>query len=92
MARVSRTRLSLLPPVQKGGQVSNARCSMLNARIIFAYNVLRDSINLGAKSKVKSSAQRALRTKIQDTYAPLLTPAILDEMIPKKSQIDAVKL
>lgn len=54
--------------------------------------MFKKDINLGAKSKVKSSAQRALRTKIQDTYAPLLTPAILDEMIPKKSQIDAVKL
>ncbi|KAI9695791.1 MAG: translation machinery-associated protein 20 [Candelina mexicana] len=48
------------------------------------------SITPGAKSKVKSSVQRAIRTKITETY-PLLTPHI-DEIIPKKSQLDVLKL
>ncbi|MCJ1227164.1 translation machinery-associated protein 20 [Toensbergia leucococca] len=44
----------------------------------------------GSKSKVKSSVQRAIRTKIAETY-PLLAPHI-DEIIPKKSQLDLLKL
>lgn len=48
------------------------------------------SISAGAKSKVKSSVQRAIRTKIVETY-PLLAPHI-DEIIPKKSQLDLLKL
>ncbi|KAI4177243.1 MAG: hypothetical protein LQ348_005874 [Seirophora lacunosa] len=47
-------------------------------------------ISPGAKSKVKSSVQRAIRTKITETY-PLLAPHI-DEIIPKKSQLDLLKL
>ncbi|KAI4090469.1 MAG: hypothetical protein L6R37_007881 [Teloschistes peruensis] len=52
--------------------------------------MFKKDITPGAKSKVKSSVQRAIRTKITDTY-PLLTPHI-DEIIPKKSQLDLLKL
>ncbi|KAF2199868.1 translation machinery-associated protein 20 [Delitschia confertaspora ATCC 74209] len=52
--------------------------------------MFKKDISPGAKSKVKSSAQRAIRTKITDTY-PHLTPYI-DEIIPKKEQLDLVKL
>lgn len=48
------------------------------------------SISPGAKSKVKSSVQRAIRQKVVETY-PRLAPHI-DEIIPKKSQLDLVKL
>ena len=48
------------------------------------------SISPGSKSKVKSSVQRAIRTQITTTY-PLLTPYI-DEVIPKKEQLDAMKM
>ncbi|KAH0603877.1 uncharacterized protein H6S33_007536 [Morchella sextelata] len=41
------------------------------------------------KTKLKSSVQRALRTKITDQF-PLLAPHI-DELIPKKSQLDLIK-
>ncbi|QIX01851.1 hypothetical protein AMS68_007368 [Peltaster fructicola] len=44
----------------------------------------------GAKSKVKSSAQRAVRAKVLETY-PLLEPHI-DEILPKKEQLDLVKI
>ncbi len=47
-------------------------------------------ITPGAKSKVKSSVQRAIRAKILETYT-LLTDHI-DEIIPKKGQLDLVKL
>ncbi|KAI9860362.1 MAG: translation machinery-associated protein 20 [Vezdaea acicularis] len=47
-------------------------------------------INPGAKSKLKSSAQRGLRAKIVEQY-PLLAPHI-EEIIPKKSQLDSLKL
>ncbi|KAI4116513.1 MAG: hypothetical protein LQ338_007702 [Usnochroma carphineum] len=52
--------------------------------------MFKKDITPGAKSKVKSSVQRAIRTKITDTY-PLLAPHI-DEIIPKKSQLDLLKL
>lgn len=52
--------------------------------------MFKKDISPGAKSKVKSSVQRAIRTKITETY-PLLAPHI-DEIIPKKSQLDLVKL
>ncbi|KAL8729312.1 MAG: hypothetical protein Q9166_004809 [cf. Caloplaca sp. 2 TL-2023] len=52
--------------------------------------MFKKDISPGAKSKVKSSVQRAIRTKITETY-PLLTPHI-DELIPKKSQLDLLKL
>ncbi|MCJ1419048.1 hypothetical protein MMC32_005399 [Xylographa parallela] len=51
---------------------------------------IAEMISAGAKSKVKSSVQRAIRTKIIETY-PLLAPHI-DELIPKKSQLDLLKL
>jgi len=44
----------------------------------------------GAKSKVKSSVQRGIRAKVLETY-PNLEPHI-DEIMPKKSQLDLVKL
>jgi len=43
----------------------------------------------GSKSKVKSSVQRAIRTQICTIY-PLLAPHI-DEVIPKKEQLDMMK-
>ncbi|KAL8843382.1 MAG: hypothetical protein Q9176_001995 [Flavoplaca citrina] len=52
--------------------------------------MFKKDISPGAKSKVKSSVQRAIRTKITDTY-PGLAPHI-DEIIPKKSQLDSLKL
>lgn len=48
------------------------------------------SISAGAKSKVKSSAQRAIRTKVLDTF-PLLEPHI-EDILPKKEQLDLIKL
>lgn len=42
------------------------------------------------KSKVKSSVQRAIRSRIVETYPKL--GAYIDEIIPKKSQLDLVKL
>ncbi|OCK76465.1 translation machinery-associated protein-like protein [Lepidopterella palustris CBS 459.81] len=52
--------------------------------------MFKKDITPGAKSKVKSSAQRAIRGKIVEEY-PLLGPYI-DEIIPKKEQLDLVKL
>ncbi|KAL8995127.1 MAG: hypothetical protein Q9169_005070 [Polycauliona sp. 2 TL-2023] len=52
--------------------------------------MFKKDITPGAKSKVKSSVQRAIRTKITETY-PGLAPHI-EEIIPKKSQLDLVKL
>jgi PUA domain protein len=48
------------------------------------------SLTPGAKTKVKSSVQRTLRAKLVETY-PLLEQYI-DEILPKKEQIDLVKL
>jgi len=48
------------------------------------------SITPGSKSKVKSSVQRAIRAQVLETY-PLLEPYI-DEIMPKKSQLDAMKI
>lgn len=48
------------------------------------------SLSSGPKSKVKSSVQRGIRTKILDTY-PLLEPYI-DDILPKKEQLDLVKI
>ena len=48
------------------------------------------SLSAGAKSKVKSSVQRAIRANVLETY-PKLEPHI-DEILPKKSQLDLVKL
>ena len=47
-------------------------------------------ISPGAKSKVKSSVQRTIRTKVIETY-PLLEPYI-DTILPKKSQLDLMKM
>ncbi|KAF2717570.1 hypothetical protein K431DRAFT_276656 [Polychaeton citri CBS 116435] len=44
----------------------------------------------GAKSKLKSSAQRAVRAKVLETY-PALEP-VIDEVLPKKEQLDIVKI
>ncbi|EPE24940.1 PUA [Glarea lozoyensis ATCC 20868] len=52
--------------------------------------MFKKDISPGSKSKVKSSVQRAIRTQITTTY-PLLTPFI-DEIIPKKEQLDAMKI
>ncbi|TQS37671.1 hypothetical protein Golomagni_01846 [Golovinomyces magnicellulatus] len=48
------------------------------------------SISPGSKSKVKSSVQRSLRAQLIRVY-PLLTPYI-DEIIPKKEQLEAMKM
>jgi len=42
------------------------------------------------KQKLKSSIQRSLRTSLLNTY-PLLTPYI-DELLPKKSSLEQIKL
>jgi len=52
--------------------------------------MFKKDITPGAKSKVKSSAQRAIRSKVVEEH-PLLAPHI-DEIIPKKEQLDLVKL
>lgn len=48
------------------------------------------SITSGAKSKVKSSAQRAIRSKVLEEY-PKLEPYI-EDILPKKEQLELVKL
>jgi malignant T-cell-amplified sequence len=52
--------------------------------------MFKKDLTAGSKSKVKSSIQRTLRAKLLETY-PLLTPHI-EEILPKKSQLDLVKL
>jgi len=52
--------------------------------------MFKKDISPGAKTKVKSSAQRAIRQKVLDQY-PLLEPYI-DDIMPKKEQLDLVKL
>ncbi|GAD96634.1 PUA RNA binding domain protein, putative [Paecilomyces variotii No. 5] len=52
--------------------------------------MFKKDISPGAKSKVKSSVQRGLRQKFLETY-PGFEPYI-DEVIPKKAQLDAIKL
>jgi len=52
--------------------------------------MFKKDVSPGAKSKVKSSIQRTLRTKLIETY-PLLEP-YMDEIMPKKEQLDLVKL
>ena len=48
------------------------------------------SITAGAKSKVKSSAQRAIRSKVLEQF-PLLEPYI-EDILPKKEQLDLIKI
>ncbi|KAF2447678.1 translation machinery-associated protein-like protein [Karstenula rhodostoma CBS 690.94] len=52
--------------------------------------MFKKDITSGAKSKVKSSVQRTIRQKVLDTY-PLLEPYI-EDLMPKKEQLDLVKL
>jgi len=52
--------------------------------------MFKKDVTPGGRSKVKSSVQRTLRAKLVDTY-PLLEPYI-DEILPKKEQLDVVKL
>ncbi|KAF2651892.1 hypothetical protein K491DRAFT_696037 [Lophiostoma macrostomum CBS 122681] len=52
--------------------------------------MFKKDISAGSKSKVKSSAQRGIRSKVVDQY-PLLEP-YMDEIMPKKEQLDLVKL
>ncbi|THX13721.1 hypothetical protein D6D13_03600 [Aureobasidium pullulans] len=52
--------------------------------------MFKKDLTPGAKSKVKSSAQRAIRAKAIETY-PRLEP-YMDEIMPKKEQIDLVKV
>lgn len=48
------------------------------------------SFQAGSRSKVKSSVQRGLRSKLIETY-PGFEPYI-DEIMPKKASLEAVKL
>lgn len=50
----------------------------------------KDSLVPGSKTKIKSSVQRSIRARILETY-PLLEPH-LETILPKKSQLDLVKL
>ncbi|KAF2461088.1 translation machinery-associated protein-like protein [Lineolata rhizophorae] len=52
--------------------------------------MFKKDVTPGAKTKVKSSAQRGIRAKVTETY-PLLEPYI-DDILPKKEQLDLVKL
>ncbi|KAK3671191.1 translation machinery-associated protein 20 [Recurvomyces mirabilis] len=52
--------------------------------------MFKKDFTAGSKTKVKSSAQRAIRAKVVETY-PRLEPHI-DEILPKKEQLDLVKL
>ncbi|EME49483.1 hypothetical protein DOTSEDRAFT_76779 [Dothistroma septosporum NZE10] len=52
--------------------------------------MFKKDFTAGAKSKVKSSAQRAIRAKVIETY-PRIEPYI-DDILPKKEQVDLVKL
>ncbi|RMZ91932.1 hypothetical protein DV736_g805, partial [Chaetothyriales sp. CBS 134916] len=52
--------------------------------------MFKKDLSAGSKSKVKSSVQRGIRAKALETY-PLLE-AHMDEIMPKKSQLDAIKL
>ncbi|KAI9684773.1 MAG: translation machinery-associated protein 20 [Trizodia sp. TS-e1964] len=52
--------------------------------------MFKKDVTTSSKSKVKSSTQRALRTKLTEQF-PLLTPHI-DEILPKKSQLDLIKI
>ena len=54
-----------------------------------SFNIF-SQISPGAKSKVKSSAQRAIRSKVLEQY-PKLEPYI-DDILPKKEQLDLVKV
>ena len=53
-------------------------------------NMLFCSLTPGAKSKVKSSTQRAIRTKLTEQFPSL--NSIIDTLIPKKEQLDSIKL
>ncbi|KAI1913560.1 translation machinery-associated protein 20 [Ophidiomyces ophidiicola] len=52
--------------------------------------MFKKEISPGARSKVKSSVQRSLRSKFLETY-PGFEPYI-DEVMPKKASLEAVKL
>ncbi|PGH18522.1 hypothetical protein AJ79_00299 [Helicocarpus griseus UAMH5409] len=52
--------------------------------------MFKKDVSLGARSKVKSSVQRAIRQKLLETY-PGFEPYI-DELIPKKASLEAIKL
>lgn len=52
--------------------------------------MFKKDITPGPRTKLKSSAQRGIRTKVSETY-PLLAPHI-DAIIPKKEQLDVIKL
>ncbi|KAI9795717.1 MAG: hypothetical protein M1825_001260 [Sarcosagium campestre] len=52
--------------------------------------MFKKEFNAGAKTKVKSSVQRGIRSKVVETYPAL--SSVLDDIIPKKSQLDIVKL
>ncbi|KAF1984762.1 hypothetical protein K402DRAFT_413709 [Aulographum hederae CBS 113979] len=52
--------------------------------------MFKKDFQAGSKSKVKSSIQRGIRQKVLETY-PLLEPHI-DEIMPKKEQLEVVKL
>jgi malignant T-cell-amplified sequence len=53
-------------------------------------SMFKKDLVAGSKTKVKSSVQRGIRNKVLETY-PHLEPHI-DDIMPKKSQLDLVKL
>jgi len=59
---------------------------------VFLQNVdaYQHRMTSGPRTKLKSSAQRAVRAKVCEAF-PLLAPSI-DAIIPKKEQLDVVKL
>ncbi|EEH21054.2 hypothetical protein PABG_03285 [Paracoccidioides brasiliensis Pb03] len=54
------------------------------------FAMFKKDVSHGARSKVKSSVQRAIKQKLVETY-PGLAP-YMDEIIPKKASLEAVKL
>ncbi|RMZ79618.1 hypothetical protein DV737_g3342, partial [Chaetothyriales sp. CBS 132003] len=52
--------------------------------------MFKKDLSAGSKTKVKSSVQRGIRAKVLETYPQL--EAHMDEIMPKKSQLDLIKL
>jgi hypothetical protein len=82
------TRKLTIPQSSESFKMFKKECVLSRRTYICLAN--KSSISPGSKSKVKSSVQRAIRTQLVTTY-PLLAPHI-DEIIPKKEQLDAMKM
>ncbi|KAI9674822.1 MAG: translation machinery-associated protein 20 [Caeruleum heppii] len=79
-----------VPVITLQGHASAQSTDLARERDLNIVIMFKKEINSGARSKVKSSVQRGIRAKVIETY-PLLAPHI-DEIIPKKSQLDLLKL